>query len=95
VRLRRWRSCCGWTAYAVGFAAEIPFMVLPPIAGFSYTGYFPRHVTNSVDYSWVVGLIVSGVVYWLCARSLDLSSERAAIKASEAQLRAIDAEAGR
>ena len=27
-----WR---GLTAYALGFAAEIPFMVLPPIAGFS------------------------------------------------------------
>jgi hypothetical protein len=48
-----------------------------------------------VDYSWLVGLAVSGVVYWLCARSLDLSSERDAIQASEAQLRAIDAEAGR
>ena len=33
-----WR---GLTAYAVGFAAEIPFMVLPPIGGFSYTGWFP------------------------------------------------------
>ena len=33
-----WR---GLTAYFVGFAAEIPFMVLPPIAGLSYTGYFP------------------------------------------------------
>jgi purine-cytosine permease-like protein len=85
-----WR---GLTAYAVGFAAEIPFMVLPPIAGFSYTGYFPSHVTNGVDYSWVVGLIVSALVYLLCARSLDLSSERAAIEASEAQLRAIDAAA--
>jgi nucleobase:cation symporter-1, NCS1 family len=86
-----WR---GLTAYAVGFLAEIPFMVLPPIAGFSYTGWFPAHLTNGVDYSWLVGLIVSGVVYLLCARSLDLSSERAAIEASEAQLRVIDAEAG-
>jgi purine-cytosine permease-like protein len=87
-----WR---GLTAYVAGFLAEIPFMVLPPIAGFSFTGYFPGHITNGVDYSWLVGLAVSGVVYWLCARSLDLSSERAAIEASEAQLRAIDAEAGR
>jgi hypothetical protein len=50
-------------------------------------------VTNGVDYSWLVGLAVSAVVYLLCARSLDLGSERAAIEASEAQLRVIDAEA--
>jgi len=83
-----WR---GLTAYAAGFVAEIPFMVLPSIAGFSYTGWFPDHVTGGVDYSWLVGLIVSGLVYLLLARSLDLSSERTAIEASERQLRAIDA----
>ena len=60
-----WR---GLTAYFVGFVAEIPFMVLPPIAGFSYTGWFPAHLTNGVDYSWLVGLVVSGVVY-LCCRA--------------------------
>jgi nucleobase:cation symporter-1, NCS1 family len=82
-----WR---GLTAYFVGFVAEIPFMVLPPIAGFSYTGYFPNHVTNGVDYSWLVGLVVSGLVYWLLSRSLNLTAEQAAIEASERQLRAID-----
>jgi purine-cytosine permease-like protein len=84
-----WR---GLTAYFVGFAAEIPFMVLPPIAGFSYTGYFPNHVTNGVDYSWVVGLLVSGLVYLVLSRSLDLKSEQAAIAASERELQAIDGE---
>ena len=82
-----WR---GLTAYAVGFAAQIPFMVLPPIAGFSYTGWFPNHVTNGVDYSWLVGLLVSGLVYLLLSRSLDLSAERSAIEASERELQAID-----
>jgi purine-cytosine permease-like protein len=82
-----WR---GLTAYAAGFAAEIPFMVLPPIAGFSYTGYFPNHVTNGVDYSWVVGLLVSGLVYLVLSRSLDLTAEQAAIKASERELQTID-----
>ena len=38
-------------------------MVLPPIAGLSYLGWVPNHVTNGVDYSWVVGLLVSGLVY--------------------------------
>jgi nucleobase:cation symporter-1, NCS1 family len=82
-----WR---GLTAYFAGFVAEIPFMVLPPIAGFSYTGWFPNHVTNGVDYSWLVGLAVSGLVYWLVSRSLDVSAERSAIEASERELRAID-----
>jgi cytosine/uracil/thiamine/allantoin permease len=65
-------------------------MVLPPIAGFSYTGYFPNHVTNGVDYSWVVGLLVSGLVYLVLSRSLDLTAEQAAIKASERELQTID-----
>ncbi len=83
-----WR---GLTAYALGFAAEIPFMVLPPIAGFSYTGWFPNHVTSGVDYSWLVGLLVSGVVYFLLSRSLNLEAEKSAIEASDRQLQAIDA----
>jgi NCS1 family nucleobase:cation symporter-1 len=83
-----WR---GLTAYALGFAAEIPFMVLPPIAGFSYTGYFPNHVTSGVDYSWLVGLLVSGVVYFLLSRSLNTEAEKSAIEASDRQLQAIDA----
>jgi nucleobase:cation symporter-1, NCS1 family len=82
-----WR---GLTAYFAGFVAEIPFMVLPPIAGLSYTGWIPNHVTNGVDYSWLVGLLVSGVVYFVLSRSLDLAAEQAAIAASEAELQAID-----
>jgi purine-cytosine permease-like protein len=84
-----WR---GLTAYLVGFAAEIPFMVLPPIAGLSYTGYFPSHVTNGVDYSWLIGLAVSGLVYLLLSRSLDVRAEQSAIDASERALRLVDEE---
>jgi nucleobase:cation symporter-1, NCS1 family len=86
-----WR---GLTAYFVGFLAEIPFMVLPPIAGLSYTGYFPSHVTNGVDYSWLVGLVISGLVYLLLSRSLNVAAEQSAIDASERELRAIDIVAG-
>jgi nucleobase:cation symporter-1, NCS1 family len=82
-----WR---GLTAYAVGFAAEIPFMVLPPIAGFSYTGPFPAHVSNGVDYSWLIGLVVSGLVYWVLSRSLDLTREQAAIEASDRELQELE-----
>src|SRR5262249_49149159 len=80
----------GLTAYFMGCAAEIPFMVLPPIAGLSYTGWIPNHVTNGVDYSWLVGLIVSGLVYFVLSRSLDLGAEQAAIAVSERELQAID-----
>jgi hypothetical protein len=65
-------------------------MVLPPIAGLSYTGYFPAHLTNGVDYSWLVGLVVSGLVYLLLSRSLNLAAEQSAIDASERELQAID-----
>jgi purine-cytosine permease-like protein len=84
-----WR---GLLAYALGFAAEIPFMVLPPIGGFSYTGPFPAHVANGVDYSWIIGLAVSAIVYWVASRSLDRTAEQAAIEASERELAAIDHE---
>jgi purine-cytosine permease-like protein len=82
-----WR---GLLAYGLGFAAEIPFMVLPPIGGFSYTGPFPAHVANGVDYSWIIGLAVSGIVYWVASRSLDRNAEQAAIEASERELAAIE-----
>jgi hypothetical protein len=65
-------------------------MVLPPIAGLSYTGYFPAHLTNGVDYSWLVGLVVSGLVYLLLSRSLNLAAEQSSIDASERELQAID-----
>src|SRR3984957_6933307 len=82
-----WR---GLTAYLVGFAAEIPFMVLPPIAGLSYTGYFPAHLTNGVDYSWLVGLVVSGLVFPLLSPSPNLAPEQSPIDASERELQEID-----
>jgi nucleobase:cation symporter-1, NCS1 family len=75
----------GLIAYFVGFAAEIPFMVLPKIAGFSFTGPVAKHISD-VDISWLVGLFVSGFVYWLLARSLNLGSEEVAIEASEREL---------
>jgi purine-cytosine permease-like protein len=81
-----WR---GLLAYAIGFAAEIPFMVLPSIGGFTYTGPVPAHLASGVDYSWLVGLVVSGVVYWALSRSLDLAAEKAAIEASEQELRTL------
>ena len=33
-------------------------------------------MTNGVDYSWLVGLAVSGLVYLLLSRSLDIAAEQ-------------------
>jgi purine-cytosine permease-like protein len=68
-----WR---GLTAYFVGFACEVPFMVLPDLGGWSFTGPLAKQI-NNVDISWIIGLIVSGGLYWLLCRTLDLDKERA------------------
>jgi purine-cytosine permease-like protein len=85
-----WR---GLTAYFAGFVAEIPFMVLPKVGNLVYTGYFPGHLLNHVDYSWVVGLLVSGLLYFALSQSLDRAAEQTAIDSSERELQAIDAAA--
>ena len=43
-----------------------------------------------MNYSWLVGLVVSGLVYLVVSRSLDLVPERAAIEPSERELQSID-----
>ncbi len=70
-----------------GFAAEIPFMVLPGIGGFTYTGPVAKQISG-VDISWLVGLAVSGISYWLLSRSLNLREEESAIEISDEQLAA-------
>ncbi|MGW6709548.1 purine-cytosine permease family protein [Streptomyces sp. NPDC054956] len=68
----------GWRgnlAYAIGLACMAPFMVI--------TGLFVGPVADNlggVDYSIFVGLPVSGVLYWLFARSLDLATERRMVR---------------
>jgi len=69
-----WR---GLTAYAVGFLAEVPFMVIRDIDGHDYIGPLAKQI-NEVDIAWIVGLIVSGGVYWWLTRSLDVKAEERA-----------------
>ena len=69
-----WR---GIVAYLVGFGAMIPF--------FS-TGLFSGWVANAAhgaDYSLFVGLPVSGLLYWVLSRNIDVEAE-AALAASQA-----------
>jgi nucleobase:cation symporter-1, NCS1 family len=73
-----WR---GISAFLLGFAASIPFWVLP--------GIWTAPVGNAlqgVDVAWLVGLLVSGVSYLLLSRSLDLDAEIREVRASEQAL---------
>ncbi len=78
----------GLIAYGAGFAAEIPFMVLLNLVTLKsyYTGPLASQL-NSVDISWIVGAVVTAVVYLLLTRNLDVPGEQAAIDRSERELR--------
>lgn len=77
----------GLLAYGIGFAAEIPFMVLLNLVTLKsyYTGPFAKDL-NSVDISWIVGAVVTAVAYFLLTRNFDPASERAAIEESDREL---------
>ena len=75
----------GLTAYAIGFVAEIPFMVLPSIGGWSFTGPVAGAL-GGVDLAWLVGLVVTAVAYFALTRALDLRAERQVEQASEQAL---------
>ena len=81
----------GLSAYLAGFAATLPFFVLPDV----YTGPAARAL-GGVDVGWLVGLVVAGLSYWLLARSLDTGAEEAAVRESDRVLkRAAESAAGR
>ena len=75
----------GISAFLLGFAASIPFFVLPNI----WTGPL-GNVLQGVDVAWLVGLVVSGGSYYLLTRSLDVGSERRKVQASEQALEGHD-----
>lgn len=68
----------GLTAFAVGLLAMAPFFVVPGV----FTGP-AAGALGGVDISSIVGLVVSGVAYFIVTRDLDLTAEAAAIDASE------------
>jgi NCS1 nucleoside transporter family len=75
----RW-SWRGLVAYWVGFAAMIPFFA---------TTFYTGPVANAIggaDVSFAIGLIVSGGLYYLLSRGLDLSGELSAVQSSQAEL---------
>ena len=81
----------GLICYAVGLVSMIPFMVF--LAYPAYTGALAARL-GGVDVSIVVGLMVSGGLYYLLSRSLDLTAEEPAIRASEQLLSDAELTAG-
>jgi nucleobase:cation symporter-1, NCS1 family len=83
-----WR---GLVSFGIGFVFEIPFMVVPPIGNWSFTGPIAQAI-GGLDISWLVGLAATSIAYLLLSRSLDLTKELAAEARSNAELAQIDAE---
>jgi purine-cytosine permease-like protein len=75
----------GLTAYGAGFAASLPFFVLPDI----YMGPAARAL-GGVDLGWLAGLVVAGAVYLWLSRSFDPAREAGAIRASDRLLARAD-----
>ncbi|MDN3297621.1 cytosine permease [Streptomyces ficellus] len=72
-----WR---GLLAYGVGLVLMVPFMVVGPFTG-------PvAEALGGVDVAFVVGLAVSGLLYYALTRRLDLTAEEPAVAASEREL---------
>ena len=77
-----WR---GIVAYLAGFAAMVPFAVLPFYKGPAATAI------GDLDISYIPGLVVAGVLYYLLTRNLNLSSEFEAAALSNRALATGDA----
>jgi NCS1 family nucleobase:cation symporter-1 len=60
------------TAYVVGIAVQVPFMNTP-----LYAGPVVAHL-DGADLSWIVGLVVTGPVYYLLARRTTLRASELA-----------------
>ncbi|WGW13590.1 cytosine permease [Saxibacter everestensis] len=83
-----WR---GLTAFGIGLLAEVPFMVLPTIGGWSYVGPAAAAL-GDVDIAWLIGLAVTSVAYLLMGRSLDLTAEETERRRSDEHLASKDPE---
>lgn len=70
----------GIASYAIGFAAMIPFFYIFDAVEQKevYVGPLAKAL-GSIDVAWLVGLIVSGLVYYWFSRSIDLQREETVI----------------
>jgi nucleobase:cation symporter-1, NCS1 family len=74
----------GIAAYLIGFGAMVPFFSIVDADTDKeiFVGYF-AHLMHGIDIAWLVGLIVSGSVYFLMSISIDLKEEEKMISESE------------
>jgi NCS1 family nucleobase:cation symporter-1 len=72
-----WR---GIAAYAIGFAAMVPFFSTP-----SFTGPVAKAM-DGADLSLFVGLPLAGGLYWLFARSIDVAAEQRVAEREQEEL---------
>ncbi|WP_250523489.1 MULTISPECIES: cytosine permease [unclassified Caballeronia] len=77
----------GIAAYLAGFTAMIPFFYVFDSSSNKAVFVGPlASKLEGVDIAWLIGLVVSGIVYYILSRSLDLGAERrviASIKESD------------
>jgi NCS1 family nucleobase:cation symporter-1 len=73
----------GLIAYAVGFAASIPFFVVPGV----YTGPVAARL-DGVDLGWLLSLAAASLAYIGLSRGFDMADEVPAIDASAASVTA-------
>lgn len=69
----------GLTAYAVGFAASIPFFVVPDV----YTGPMAQRL-GGIDVGWIVSLAAASAAYLFLSRHFNAADEAAAVHSKEA-----------
>ncbi|HJV24081.1 MAG TPA: cytosine permease [Aromatoleum sp.] len=69
----------GLIAYVIGFVSMIPFFTIFNGPDEVYVGPLARMI-GSVDMAWLVGLIVSGVAYYVACLTLDLEREERVIR---------------
>jgi NCS1 family nucleobase:cation symporter-1 len=71
----------GLTAYAVGFAASVPFFVVPNV----YTGPLAARL-GGVDIGWLVSAAAASATYLLVSRGFNAADEGSAVAASQRAL---------
>jgi len=71
----------GIASYLVGFVSMIPFFYIYDSAAEKevFAGYV-AHLLHGVDIAWLVGLLVSGSLYYWLSRNTDLQREAAVIR---------------
>ena len=79
-----WR---GIVSYLVGFVAMIPFFSI----GTFFTGWV-ANAAEGADFSLFIGLPVSGVLYWVLSRNIDVAAEQ---RLAEQEADELEAEANR